>query len=71
MLVQCPGDVVCHELDLDVVADAAVDHVDAATADQDIIACTAEQHVVAFAADQHVIVVAAIGGELDRAEPKP
>ena len=59
----CAGD----ELDLDVVAVAAVEDVVAAAAEQHVVAGAAEQHVVAGAADEDVVAVAAVGGELDAA----
>src|SRR5215208_5148912 len=47
----------------DVVAGAAVEHVDPATTDQHVIACITSQDVVAGTADQDVVAVAAVGGE--------
>src|SRR5438067_7199125 len=47
----------------DVVAGAAVEHVDPATADQHVIAGITSQDVVAGTADQDVVAVAAVGGE--------
>ncbi len=54
------------ELDLDVVAVAAVDDVGAAAAEEHVVAGAAQQHVVAVAADEDVVALAAVGGELDR-----
>ena len=47
-------------LDHDVLADTAIEYVEAAIADQDVIAGTADQHVAACAADQDVVAVAAL-----------
>jgi len=59
------------QLDLDVVAVAAVEHVDARPAEQHVIAGTAEQHVVAVAADQHIVAVAAVRREQHAAAARP
>ena len=54
------------ELDLDVVAVAAVDDVGAAATEEHVVAGAAHEHVVAVAADEDVVALAAVGGELDR-----
>ena len=59
--------VVADELDDDVVAATAVEHVDAGAADEHVVAGAAEQDVVAVAADQHVVARSAVERELDRA----
>jgi len=52
-------------LDLDVVAESAVEDVGSGSADQHVIVVAAQQHVVALAPDEHIGAEATVGGELD------
>src|SRR6266540_2713172 len=48
----------------DVVAQPAVQHIDASTTDQHVVAGAAEQRLISHAADEHVIAIAAVENEL-------
>jgi hypothetical protein len=53
-------------LDLDVVARAAVEDVEAGSSDEHVVAVAAAEHVIAAAADQDVVAGAPLGCERDR-----